>query len=115
MKAFGVNGFAENITFDGNTSLNNGSSSTFAGNSAGYDSAHRFSNLLAATRNNPMHNITITNNYLYSPPGTVPEFSNLGLGVDITGNDGLVITGNRVMGAAQAMSMYGWNNVQISN
>ncbi|HJZ69344.1 MAG TPA: hypothetical protein VKF81_14570, partial [Blastocatellia bacterium] len=73
MKAFGVNGFAENIRFDGNMSFNNGSTSTFAGNSAGYDAAHRFSNLLVATRNNPMHNITITNNYLYSPSGTVPE------------------------------------------
>jgi hypothetical protein len=115
MKAFGVQGLAENIRFEGVASFNNGSSSSFSGNPAGYSAFHRFSNLLIATQNNPMHNIAIVNNYLYSPSGTIPEFSNLGLGVDTAGNDGLIVAGNRVMGAVQAVSIFGWQNVQMTN
>jgi hypothetical protein len=114
MKAFGENGTANNIHFDGIVSFNNSSPAAFPNNPAGYESTHRFVNIFVGTANTPPQNISVKNSYLYHSATSVSEYGNLGLGFVAQGGQGLTVTNNHIMGGQMAVQIGGFNDFNFS-
>lgn len=112
--AFGEQGFANSITFDGLVSFNNGSPAVFPGNLAKLASNFRETNLFVGTAVNPPQNITAINNCLYHPTGTLVELSNMGFGYIAQGSRNLVVKDNYVAGGHEPLRISGWDSVQVT-
>ena len=107
MKAYATNTDASGVHFEGVASFNNGSPTAKT-------SGLRTPNLFAGTPTYPIDRITVTNNYLYHPPGVRPELGgNLVMGYNAAGNTDGVVTNNYVIGGAQAFNMRNWASIVV--
>jgi hypothetical protein len=112
MKAFGVNGFANNIEYTGNVSFGNGTPAEYPGTPAPETIE---TNIFAGTGSNPLHNIKVISNYLYHKDGTAPSFGNLGMGWnEDTANLNLTVQNNYIAGGNIPLRMRGWSSASIS-
>ena len=113
MKAFGEQGWAVGVEFEGIMSFNNASPAVFSGNPANKTPTSREPNLLIGTAVNPPANIRVVNNYLYHPLNT--GVTNLRLGYIANQSKNLTVENNYVAGGAAIVSISGWENISFKN
>jgi len=112
MKAFGVNGFANNIEYIGNIAFGNGTPAEYPGTPAPETIE---TNIFAGTGSNPLHNIRVISNYLYHKDGTAPSFGNMGMGWnEDTANINLTVQNNYIAGGNIPLRMRGWSSAAVS-
>ncbi|HEY8186068.1 MAG TPA: hypothetical protein VIF64_08365, partial [Pyrinomonadaceae bacterium] len=112
MKAFGVNGFANNIEYTGNISLGNGTPAEYQGSPAAETIE---TNIFAGTGSNPLHNIKVISNFVYHKDGTAPSFGNMGMGWnEDTANISLTVQNNYIAGGNIPLRMRGWSSATVT-
>jgi hypothetical protein len=104
MKAFGEQGYANNVTFEGVMSFCNGSIQE--------PEMPRDANLFVGTAVHPAEHIVIRNNYLYHAPNTVG--GNLALGYLAVGNGDAVVQDNYVAGSDSPFGMSSWRSATVT-
>jgi hypothetical protein len=104
MKAYGEQGWAVGISFDGIVSFNNGSLRP--------PPEAREYNLLVGTAVNPAANISLTHSCFYHPPGVVAR--NVCFGYTSAGSEGAVIRDNYLAGGDAALEIRGWRSAAVS-
>lgn len=102
MKAYGEQGYVNNVRFEGNTSFVNGLLSQTPE-----------ANLLVGTIDFPAHNIALVDNCLYHPAGM--NAPNLSLGHTGKNNQDVTVDGNYVAGGSGSLELREWQNATIQN
>jgi hypothetical protein len=122
MKAFGVNGFADNVEYQGDISSGNGTPAAYAGspainNTTGEVGGTNYvqDNIFAGTGSNALHNITAVSNYTYQKDGTVTGLGNLGMGWNqSSASFNLTAQNNYIVGGNIPFRMVGWATATVT-
>jgi hypothetical protein len=116
MKAFGEGGYAIGVTFDGVMSFNNGSPAVYPTSpavvSGSISALSRANGVLVGTGTQPADRLTITNSYLYTPPGTAG--GDLRLGYQGIVNNRITITNNYVSAGIGALNLENWSDTTVT-
>ncbi|PYV07765.1 MAG: hypothetical protein DMG07_27675 [Acidobacteria bacterium] len=103
-KAYGETSPCIGVEFAGNISFNNGAPASFPGNPSGFSTYYRQPNLFVGNGSVRPDYISVTNNYLYDPPGAMVGGS-LRVSYVTSGGNNLVVKDNYVAGGHQSISV----------
>lgn len=108
IQAYGTNAYTVGFHFEGNASFNN-----YAPAARG--SFERHPNLFVGALKQPADRITVIQNYLYHPPGALPDFgANLALGFRAPSNGSVEVRDNYVAGGSRALFLNQWRAAFVS-
>ena len=107
MKAYAENGEVDGVEFDGVVSFNNGSPAAGGGR-------QRMPNLFVGSATVPANRVSLTNSFLYHPPGAETDLGgNLALGSGARGNGEAIVRSTYVVGGHRALLVREWRSVVV--